>query len=80
VPDHALPSCLLGPLGRVVTAMTELTGPADVRERLALAGAGKLPECDVDALGRDLDLLAAQLAKAGLRGLAIPLACGVTTR
>lgn len=56
---------LLGPLYRFTAAAAGVTGPADVRDRLERAGAGELPDGDVDALGRDLDLLAVQLA--GLR-------------
>lgn len=58
-----MPPQLLGPLGRFTTAAVGLTGPAEVRERLERAGAGELPDGDVDALGRDLDLLAVQLAR-----------------
>ena len=60
-----MPPRLQGPAWRLITAALGVTGPADVRDRLRLAGAGELPDGDVDALGRDLDLLAVQLA--GLR-------------
>jgi hypothetical protein len=58
----AVPPRLLGPLARFTTAAVGVTGPAEVRERLERAGAGELPDDLVDALGRDLDLLAVQLA------------------
>ena len=61
----AMPPRLSGPAWRFATAAAGVTGPADVRDRMERAGAGELPDGDVDALGRDLDLLAVQLA--GLR-------------
>jgi hypothetical protein len=63
VTASAMPPRLLGPLGRFTTAAVGVTGPAEVRERLKRAGAGELPDGEVDALGRDLDLLAVQLAR-----------------
>jgi hypothetical protein len=59
----APPVRLLGPLYRFTAAAVGHTGPAEVRERLGRAGAGELPDGEVDALGRDLDLLAVQLAQ-----------------
>jgi hypothetical protein len=64
VSTDALPVRLLGPLYRFTAAAVGTTGPAEVRERLGRAGAGELPDGEVDALGRDLDLLALQLARA----------------
>lgn len=60
----AMPSRLSGPAWRFVTAAVEVTGPPEVRDRVRRAGAGELPDGEVDALGRDLDLLAVQLARA----------------
>jgi hypothetical protein len=58
-----MPPRLQGPAWRFLTAAVGLTGPAEVRDRLERAGAGELPDDLVDALGRDLDLLADQLAR-----------------
>jgi hypothetical protein len=58
-----MPVRLLGPLYRFTVAAVGVTGPGDVRDRLERAGAGELPDDLVDALGRDLDLLAVQLAQ-----------------
>jgi hypothetical protein len=60
----APPARLLGPLYRFTASAIGLTGPAGVRERLGRAGAGELPDGEVDALGRDLDLYAELLAQA----------------
>lgn len=60
----AMPACLLGPVWRLADAAVGVTGPAEVRDRLRRAGAGELPDGEAAALGRDLDLLAAQLAPA----------------
>lgn len=57
-----LPPRLLAPLGRFTAAALEVTGPAGVRDRLRRAGEGALPEDQVDALGAELDVLAALLA------------------
>jgi hypothetical protein len=59
----AIPVRLLGPLYRFTAAATGLTGPAGVRERLGRAGAGELPDGEVDALGIELDVLADLLAR-----------------
>lgn len=53
---------LLGPMARLTAAVLEVTGPAEVRDRFKSAGAGKLPEDQVDALGAELDALAGLLA------------------
>jgi hypothetical protein len=63
VTASAMPQCLIGPLARFTIAAVGVTGPAEVRDRLKRAGAGELPDGEVDALGRDLDLLADQLAR-----------------
>jgi hypothetical protein len=63
VTASAVPLRLLGPLYRFTVAAVGVTGPPEVRDRLERAGAGELPAGEVDALGRDLDLLAVQLAR-----------------
>lgn len=49
---------LLPPLTRFAVAVTGVTGPADVRERLRLAGAGELEASAAVTLGAELDALA----------------------
>jgi len=58
----AFPSRLHGPLGRLAMAAVEVVGPQAVRERLRQAGAGRLPDDQVDELGAEIDLLAELLA------------------
>lgn len=53
---------LLPSLTRFAAAATGLTGPAHVRERLRLAGAGDLSVDEAKWLGADLDALAQMLA------------------
>jgi hypothetical protein len=43
-------------------AAVEVVGPQAVRERLRQAGAGRLPDDQVDELGAEIDLLAELLA------------------
>jgi hypothetical protein len=58
-----MPPRLQGPAWRFLTAAVGLTGPANVRDRLERAGAGELPDGEVDALGIELDVLAGLLAE-----------------
>jgi hypothetical protein len=57
----ALPPCLLASLARVGVAAAEVTGPAGVRERLRLAGSGRIEAADAEALAAELDALAGML-------------------
>lgn len=59
----SLPAALLCPLARVGAAAAGVTGSPDIRRRLELARDGKLGEGDAEALGADLDLLAALLTR-----------------
>lgn len=56
-------AALLPSMTRLAVAVTGVTGTPDVRRRLELAEAGRLPEGDAAALGADLDLLAALLTR-----------------
>lgn len=57
-------TAILAPsLTRLAVAVTGVTGPPDVRERLELAQNGKLQEGDAEALGADLDRLAVLLTR-----------------
>lgn len=60
--DAPVAVILLPPMTRLVVAVTDLTGPPDVRERLRLAEAGELGEAEARWLGADLDALAGLLA------------------
>jgi hypothetical protein len=57
-----LPPRLLAPLGRLASAVLEVTGPENVRDTFRRAGEGELAEDQVDALGAELDMLAGLLA------------------
>jgi len=60
--DAPVAAALSPSLARLAIAVTGVTGPAGVRDRLILAEAGELPEGDAYALGVDLDVLAGLLA------------------
>jgi len=59
----SLPAALLCPLARFGAAAAAVMGTPDIRERLELARDGKLGEGDAEALGKDLDRLAALLSR-----------------
>jgi hypothetical protein len=60
--DTALSAVLLPPMTRLAVAVTGVTGPPGVRERLQLAQAGRLTEEGAVSLGAELDALAGLLA------------------
>ena len=59
--DDAVAAVLLPPMTRFTIAVTGVTGPADVRERLRLAEAGELELSVALLLGAQLDDLAVLL-------------------
>ncbi len=61
--DPDVAAVLLPPMTRLAVAVTGVTGPAGVRERLRLAEAGRLGAGDAEALGADLDRLAVLLTR-----------------
>lgn len=61
--DPAVAAALLPSMTRLAVAVTGVTGSPDIRRRLELARDGKLGEGDAEALGKDLDLLAALLSR-----------------
>lgn len=61
--DPDVAAVLLLPMTRLAVAVTGVTGPAGVRERLRLAEAGSLVVADAEALGADLDRLAVLLTR-----------------
>ena len=61
--DAPVAAVLLPPMTRLAVAVTGVTGPPGVRERLRMAQAGSLPAADAEALGADLDRLAVLLTR-----------------
>jgi hypothetical protein len=61
--DPAVAAILQPSITRFAVAAAGITGPGDVRERLRLAEAGELGECDAKALAADFDTLAVLLTR-----------------
>lgn len=61
--DASAAAVLLPPLTRFAVAVTSVTGPADVRERLRQAEAGELEASATVTLGAELDALAVLLTR-----------------